>query len=68
VYAVWTVTFEDDSSGVFSRSVVVVFVRLRPKGAGPTRVTVEVVAEVEARVEESYLGGLWRAKGRVTFP
>jgi len=48
--------FEDDD-GVFSRSVAVVSVRLRPGGAGPTRVTLEVAAEVVGTEEEPYLEG-----------
>ena len=60
--------FEDDS-GVFSRSIAVASVCLRPGGAGPTRVALEVAAEVVGTGEELYLEGrLVRVKRRVTLP
>jgi len=56
----------EDADGVFSRSVAVVFVRLRPGGAGPTRVTLEAAAEAVVIGDESYL--VASAKGRLMFP
>ena len=53
MYVAGPVTSEDDD-GVFSRSVVVVSVYLRPDGAGPTRVRLEAAAEVVAMGDESY--------------